>query len=213
MSFSSPLLGSSPPAKSSSLPIKRAGGLSRSFAQTVVQPKQPAEERRSSETGQRQQSFSFSKTPFASYASTASASTAAKPPAVPAVHHRPSLRVEGFSAPSDSNNAALSPGKLQTKSSLLTASLLEPATGFCPELFGAVQPQHQFQVIWSDAQHVTAILLSSEDGNAVSAAAAAECQPVVACYLARAGPFRSSLCLSTWAFTCSAQSRPCFSWS
>lgn len=190
MSFSSPLLGSSPPAKSSSLPIKRAGGLSRSFAQSVVQPKPAEEQRRSSETGQqRQQSFSFSKTPFASHAtSTASGSTAAKPPAVPAVHHRPSLRVEGFSAPSESNNAALSPGKLQTKSSLLTASLLEPATGFCPELFGAVQPQHTFQVRGrvSQGQGHTWMMpcwclkLHSAASAAPVAARAAGCHPVVA---------------------------------
>lgn len=144
MSFTSPLLGSSPPTKSPSLPIKR-GGLSRSFAaaQTVVKP--DGSERRSSETGQqRQQSISYSKTPFASFASTSTVSgsqTAAKPP-VPAVQ-RPSLRVEGFSAP-ESTNVALSPGKLRTKSSLLTASLLEPTLS--SELFGAVQPQHQFQV-------------------------------------------------------------------
>lgn len=148
MSFTSPLLGSSPPTKSPSLPIRR-GGLSRSLTgpQAVVQ-KQPENERRSSETGgQQRQSFSFSKTPFASMASASTAGSAAaaaaRPPAVPMA--RPSLRVEGFSAP-ESTNAALSPGKLQTKSSLLTASLLEPAITLSPELFGAVQPAHHFQV-------------------------------------------------------------------
>jgi hypothetical protein len=150
-SFTSPLLGSSPPAKSPSLPIKR-GGLSRSFAaaQTVkLGPDVGAAERRSSETGgqQRQQaSFSFSKTPFASMATstaTSCSSSSARPP-VPA---RPSLRVEGFSAPAEtSNNVALSPGKLQTKSSLLTASLLTEPAALSPELFGAVQPQQTFQV-------------------------------------------------------------------
>jgi hypothetical protein len=53
--------------------------------------------------------------------------------------------VEGFAAP-ESSNVALSPGRLNTKSSLLTASLLEPGVTLSPELFGAVQPQHHFQV-------------------------------------------------------------------
>lgn len=144
MSFHSPLLSSSPPAKSPSLPIKARGGLSRSLtaSQAVVQ-KAEGTDRRSSETGQRQ-SFSFSKTPFASLASASTVSGgAARPSARPPA--APSLRVEGFSAP-ESQNVALSPGKLQTKSSLLTASLLEPAATFSSELFGAVQPAHGFQV-------------------------------------------------------------------
>lgn len=147
-SFTSPLLGSSPPAKSPSLPIKR-GGLSRSLAAAQTVKLGPdATERRSSETGgQRQQaSFSFSKTPFASMATstaTSGSSSSARPP-VPA---RPTLRVEGFSAPAETcNDVALSPGKLQTKSSLLTASLLPEPAALSPELFGAVQPHQSFQV-------------------------------------------------------------------
>jgi hypothetical protein len=140
MSFTSPLLGSSPPAKSPSLPIRAKGGLSRSFCSTVVKPAERTD-RRSSESGQQRQSFGYSKTPFASMASTStvSSSSAARPPAAP------SLRVEGFAAP-ESSNVALSPGRLNTKSSLLTASLLEPGVTLSPELFGAVQPQHHFQV-------------------------------------------------------------------
>lgn len=76
--------------------------------------------------------------------STGTASTARLPPPVPAAVQRPSLRVEGFSAP-ESSGVALSPGKLQTKSSLLTASLLEPAGTLSPELYGAALPSHNFQ--------------------------------------------------------------------
>lgn len=153
MSFTSPLLGSSPPAKSPSLPIRARGGLSRSLQAapqgTIVQ----STDRRSSDTGQprQQQSFSY-KTPFASMASTSTSSSAARPPVVPAVH-RPSLRVEGFQTVSENSNVALSPGRLQLKSSLLTASLLEPGVTFSTELFGAVQPQHPFQVGAATAWH------------------------------------------------------------
>jgi hypothetical protein len=174
MSFTSPLLGSSPPAKTGSWPIHAKGprgGLSKGLS-TVARGAAadvPEQRRLSSEApaGPRQASFSFSRsTPFAtSAASTPSqAGLASRPPlshGVPA--SRPGLRVEGFSAPavgdtgagpgtahgssSSVSSLAMSPGKLATKSSLLTASLLEPAERtLSSELFGAVAPAQGFQV-------------------------------------------------------------------
>eukprot|EP00879_Flechtneria_rotunda_P000309 GHRR01000400.1.p1 GENE.GHRR01000400.1~~GHRR01000400.1.p1 ORF type:complete len:920 (+),score=392.79 GHRR01000400.1:268-3027(+) len=134
LSSSPALLASSPPAKSSSLPIKP---LSKSVPsrQDVDLPRRPSV---SDGEQQHTRKLSFNKTPFAGSLTSTPVASAGRPPAVPSAV-RGQVCV-GFAVDS---TPQLSPGRLQTKSSLLSQALLEPSLS--NELFGSAAPSSAFQ--------------------------------------------------------------------
>lgn len=155
---SSPTSGvwQSSPAKSPSVPIARR--LSRSVPVAAPDAATDVQQRRTSDAGfstgsQSQRSrFAFSnnnsfKTPAASMASIASA---AKPPAGPSACTKVQV---GFACPtvsvSDGSSAVApslaSPGRVATKSSLLSRALLD-TPGVTNELYGASAPVQGFSV-------------------------------------------------------------------
>lgn len=139
----SPMLGSSPggvlcsspPAKSLSVPIKAARSLSQSVPCQDVAEGRHSFSRRVSEAGHK---LSFGGGRTISITSTPPAS-GSKPPVAPSA---PRAVHVGFAAP-ESSGLCLSPGRRETKSSLLSRALLDTPTN---ELFGCAAPLQSFQV-------------------------------------------------------------------
>ena len=142
----SPILGSSPggvlcsspPAKSSSVPIKTARSLSKSVPCQDVAEGRHSFSRRVSEAGSK---LSFGGARTISITSTPSAS-GNKPPVAPSA---PRAVHVGFAAP-EGSGVCLSPGRRETKSSLLSRALLDTPTVGNNELFGCAAPVQSFQV-------------------------------------------------------------------
>jgi hypothetical protein len=160
-SSASAALGCSPPVKSASVPI----GPGRSRLWSRSSSTSAGEDARRGGTSERSgepvgsaggRRLSFNST---SYSRTPSASAAARPP----VPTAPCVQVGFAPAAPAPVNGLPSPGRLATKSSLLSAALLdEPAHGV--ELFGSAAPAAAFTVRAFRSSHVK-IVFSVHDGH------------------------------------------------
>lgn len=142
------LLCSSPPAKSSSVPIKAGKPLSKSVP--CQDEGRHSFSRKVSETGNK---LSFGGGRTISLSSTPSAS-GSRPPVAPSA---PRAVHVGFAAP-ESSNVCLSPGRRETKSSLLSRALLDKPVIGDNELFGCAAPVQTFKVRGALSPAVTLLM-------------------------------------------------------